>query len=129
MALGMSAAEAAATLNAHVRGTSYAGNASVFAKLHLGDPGAAGTTNPAVETTRQQVTFGNAATTGAIANTVAVEWTSVSTTETYTHYSLWTASTGGTFLGSGTISGGAVTAGNNFSIPIGDFDLTQSTAA
>lgn len=129
MALGMSAAEAAAVLNAHVRGTSYAGNASVFAKLHLGDPGAAGTTNPAVETTRQQVTFGSAASTGAIANTVAVEWTSVSTTETYTHYSLWTASTGGTFLGSGTISGGAVTAGNNFSIPIGDFDLTQSTAA
>jgi hypothetical protein len=125
----MSAAEAAAVLNAHVRGTSYGGNASVFAKLHLGDPGAAGATNAAVETTRQQVTFGNAATTGAIANTAAVEWTSVSTTETYTHYSLWTASTGGTFLGSGTITGGAVTAGNNFSIPIGDFDLTQSTAA
>jgi hypothetical protein len=125
----MSAAEAAAVLNAHVRGTSYGGNTSVFAKLHLGDPGAAGATNAAVETTRQQVTFGNAATTGAIANTAAVEWTSVSTTETYTHYSLWTASTGGTFLGSGTITGGAVTAGNNFSIPIGDFDLTQSTAA
>jgi hypothetical protein len=125
----MSAAEAAAVLNAHVRGTSYGGNASVFAKLHTGDPGAAGTANAATETTRQEVTFGSAATTGAIANTVAVEWTSVSTTETYTHYSLWTASTGGTFLGSGTVSGGAVTAGNNFSIPIGDFDLTQSTAA
>jgi hypothetical protein len=125
----MSAAEAAAVLNAHVRGTSYGGNASVFAKLHLGDPGAAGTANAATETTRQQVTFGSAATTGAIANTAAVEWTSVSTTETYTHYSLWTASTGGTFLGSGTITGGAVTSGNNFSIPIGDFDLTQSTAA
>jgi hypothetical protein len=125
----MSAAEAAAVLNAHVRGTSYGGNASVFAKLHLGDPGAAGATNAAVETTRQQVTFGNAATTGAIANTAAVEWTSVSTTETYTHYSLWDAATAGNFLGSGTITGGAVTAGNNFSIPISDFDLTQSTAA
>ena len=129
MALGMAQTEAAAVLNAHVRGTSYTGNASVFAKLHLGDPGAAGATNPAVETTRQQVTFGSAATTGAIANTVAATWTSVSTTETYTHYSLWTAVTAGTFLGSGTITGGAVTAGNNFSIPIGDFDLTQSTAA
>ena len=129
MALGMSAAQAAGVLNSHLRGTAFPTNASVFAQLHLGDPGANGTTLPAVETTRQQVTFGSAATTGAIANTVAVTWTSVSTTETYTHYSLWTLATGGTFLGSGTITGGAVTAGNNFSIPIGDFDLTQSTAA
>jgi hypothetical protein len=125
----MSAAEAAAVLNAHVRGTSYGGNAAVWAKLHTGDPGAAGTANAATETTRQQVTFGSAATTGAIANTAAAEWTSVSTTETYTHYSLWTDETAGTFIGSGTVTGGAVTAGNNFAIGIGEFDLTQSTAA
>jgi hypothetical protein len=125
----MSATQAAGVLNSHLRGTAFPTNAAVWAKLHLGDPGAAGTANAAVETTRKQVTFGNAATTGAIANTAAVDWTSVSTTETYTHYSLWTDETAGTFIGSGTISGGAVTAGNNFSIPIGDFDLTQSTAA
>jgi hypothetical protein len=129
MALGMAAAEAAAVLNAHLRGTSYGGNASVFAKLHTADPGASGATAPATETTRQQVTFGSAASTGTISNTAAVEWTDVAATENYTHYSLWTASTAGNFLGSGTVTGGSVAAGNNFTIPIGDFTITQSTAA
>lgn len=129
MALGMSAAQAAGVLNSHLRGTAFPTNASVFVKLHTADPGATGVTAPATETTRQQVTFGNAATTGTISNTAAVEWTSVAATEVYSHYSLWTASTGGTFLSTGTISGGSVTAGNNFSIPIGSFTITQSTAA
>ena len=94
-------------------------------KLHLGDPGSAGTTNPAVETTRQQATFGSAAASRAISNTVAIEWTNVSTTETYTWVSLWTASSGGTFLGRDDLSSSAaVTAGDTFRIPIGDLDLT-----
>ena len=71
------------------------------------------------------VTFGAAASTGAISNTAAVEWTNVSTTETYTHVSFWTASSAGTFLGSDDLSSSAaVTAGDTFRIPTGDLDLT-----
>lgn len=112
-------------LDAWAGRTTYTANAAVYVKLHLGDPGAAGTSNPAVETTRQQATFGVAAATGAISNTVAVEWTNVSTTETYSWVSCWTASSGGTFLGADDLSStAAVTAGDTFRIPIGDLDVT-----
>jgi len=111
-------------LDAFARNVSYA-NSAVWVKLHLADPGPAGTTSPAANTTRQQATFGSAASTGAISNTVAVEWTSVPNSETYSHISLWTASSGGTFLGSDDLSSTAsVTAGDTFRIPIGDLDLT-----
>ena len=108
------------------RGT-YTANAAVYVKLHLGDPGAAGTSNAATNTTRQAATFGAAAASGAISNTAAIEWTSVSTTETYSHISLWTASTAGTFLGSDDLSStAAVTAGDTFRIPVGDLDISIS---
>jgi hypothetical protein len=110
-------------LNALCRNTSYA-NASVWVKLHTGDPGAAGTANAAGETTRQQSTFGSVASGGAISNTAAVAWTSVSTSETYTHASLWSASTAGTFLGSAALTQSkTVNSGDNFSVPIGDLDV------
>ena len=111
-------------LDAVARNTSYA-EAAVWLKLHLGDPGSAGTSNAAAETTRQQATFGSAAASRAISNTAAVEWTNVSTTETYTWISLWDASTAGNFLGRDDLSSSAaVTAGDTFRIPIGDLDLT-----
>jgi phosphodiesterase/alkaline phosphatase D-like protein len=111
-------------LDAFARNVSYA-NAAVYVKLHTGDPGAAGANNAAANTTRQQATFGAGAASGAISNTAAVEWTNVSNTETYTHVSLWTASTNGTFLGSDDLSSSAaVTAGDTFRIPVGDLDLT-----
>lgn len=112
-------------LDAWAGRTTYTANAAVYTKLHLGDPGSAGTSNAATNTTRQAVTFGAAAATGAISNTAAVEWTAVSTTETYTHVSFWTASSGGTFLGSDDLSSSAaVTAGDTFRIPTGDLDVT-----
>jgi hypothetical protein len=112
-------------LDAYVGRTTYTANAGYYAKLHLGDPGSAGTSNPAANTTRQQVTFGSAASAGAISNTANVEWTSVPNTETYSHVSFWTASTSGTFLGSDDLSStAAVTAGDTFRIPTGDLDLT-----
>lgn len=111
-------------LDAVARNVSYA-EAAVWVKLHLGDPGSAGTTNAAVETTRKQATFGSAASGRAISNTVAVEWTNVSTNETYTHVSLWDAESGGNFLGRDDLSSPApVEAGDTFRIPIGDLDLT-----
>lgn len=114
-------------LDAYVGRTGYTANAAVYAKLHLGDPGAAGTSNPATETTRQQVTFGNAASSSSIASTADTEWTNVSTTETYTHVSFWDASSGGTFLGSDDLSASAaMTAGQTFRIPSGSLSVSLS---
>lgn len=111
-------------LDALARGVVY-DNDEVWLKLHLGDPGSAGTSNPAVETTRKQATFGAGAASRAISNTAASEWLLVSTTETYTHISMWSASTGGTFLGRDDLSSSApVTAGDTFRVPSGDLDLS-----
>jgi hypothetical protein len=114
-------------LDAWAGRTTYTANAAVYVQLHLGDPGAAGTSNVAANTTRQAATFGSAAATGAISNTVAIEWTSVPNTETYTHVSCWTASSNGTFLGSDDLSSSAaMTAGDTFRIPVGDLDIAVS---
>jgi hypothetical protein len=111
-------------LDAVARNVSYA-EAAVWVKLHLGDPGSAGTANAAANTTRKQATFGSSAASRAISNTVAVEWTNVPNTETYTWISLWDDETAGNFLGRDDLSSSAaVTAGDTFRIPIGDLDLT-----
>jgi hypothetical protein len=112
-------------LDAVVGRTAYTEPTDCYVQLHTGDPVAAGTSNVATESDRVQATFGNAASSGAISNTVAVEWTNVAATETYTHISLWSASSAGTFVGSDDLSSSAaVTAGDTFRIPIGDLDLT-----
>lgn len=130
MAVGLSSAFASSILDALGNATNITAPTAFWIKLHTADPGAAGATAAAVNTTRKQVSFG-AASGGAIANDAAVTWTSgeVTTTETYTHWSAWTASTAGTFLCSGTVSNGAVTSGTEFSIPIGDLDLVISNVA
>ena len=103
----------------HIRGgASFSQPASIWAKLHLGDPGEDATNNAAVETTRKQVTFG-AASGGSMVSTgtPAAEWTNVSTTETYTHVSFWDASVAGNALGSGALSASAaMTAGDTFQL-------------
>jgi hypothetical protein len=99
-------------------------------KLHTGAPGAAGTSNAAGNTTRKQVAD-TAAASGASTNTADLTWTSgqVTTTENYTHYSRWSASTAGNFGYSGAISGGNVTAGTAFTIPAGDLDGSFTLAS
>ena len=98
-----------------LRNTSFAVTAP-YIKLHLGDPGEDGTSNAAVEATRKAVTF-SAASSGSMASSATVTWTNVSTTETYSHWSLWDASTAGNCLWSGAFSSSAaVTAGDTFQI-------------
>jgi len=110
-------------LDAVFNATSYS-EAGVFAKLHLGDPGSAGTSNPAAETTRQAVSC-SAAASRAITSDANTEWTNVSATETYSHISIWDANSAGNFLGRDDLSSTApVTAGDTFRIPTGDFDAS-----
>jgi hypothetical protein len=114
-------------LDALVGRATYTAEAAFYAKLHIGSPGTAGTGNPAGETTRQACTFGSAPGAGAISNTAQAQWTNLSTTETLTHVSFWSASSGGTFLGADDLPASkAVTAGDTFTIPIGDLDLSIS---
>lgn len=97
-------------------GTSYTAPANVYAKLHTGDPGEDGTSNAAGNTTRKEVTFG-AASGGVISLSNTPSWTSVSTTETYSHVSIWDNLTVGNCLGSGALSSSvAVTAGDTFTL-------------
>ena len=98
-----------------LRNTSFS-VANTYVKLHTGDPGEAGTSNAAAETTRQSVSF-SAASSGSMSSSATVEWTNVSTTETYSHWSLWDNSTAGNCLWTGALSSSAaVTAGDTFQI-------------
>ena len=101
----------------HVTGkTSFTMPSDVYLKLHTGDPGEDCTDNPATETTRK-ITAWAAAASGAIATSATVEWTTVAATETYSHWSMWDASTAGNPLWSGALSASAaVTSGDTFQI-------------
>jgi hypothetical protein len=98
-----------------LRNTSFAVSGT-WIKLHTGDPGEDATANAATNTSRQSVSF-SAASGGSLVSSATVTWTSVSTTETYTHFSLWDASTAGNPLWKGPLSSSAaVTAGDTFQI-------------
>lgn len=97
-------------------------------KMHTGAPGSAGTTNAAAETTRKQVTWGSAAT-GAVSSSAQVQWTNVAGSETYTKASFWTASTAGTFGFSGSVTANPVTAGDTFTVAVGDIDVSVTLAS
>jgi hypothetical protein len=89
---------------------------TVYVALHTGDPGEAATSSAASNTTRKAVSWATAAS-GAIASSATLEWTSVSATETYSHWSLWDASTAGNALWSGALSASAsVVSGDTFQI-------------
>lgn len=103
MTVGQTATTANAILSAEFKGTSYSGNATPYLALHTGDPGAAGTANASAETDRKALTFGTASS-GSIAAS-EVSWTTWDAgSETISHVSVWTASTSGTFICSGTLS-------------------------
>jgi hypothetical protein len=93
--------------------------AATYVKLHVGDPGETGTANPAGNTTRQAASWA-AASGGTCATDAALTWTSVSTTEVYTHISVWDASTAGNHLWNGPLDVPyQVNAGDTFTMPIG----------
>jgi len=93
MAVGIASGQANAILNAYARNVAYVQPAAFWVKLHLADPGAAGTTSPAANTTRQAATF-SAAAAGAVTSSADINWTNVPNTETYSHVSFWDASSG-----------------------------------
>lgn len=98
MALGFGITTFINKLLDHIRGgTAYTQPSGLYVKLHLGDPGAAGTANPSAVTTRSQATFA-AASGGAMGLTGTLPSFTMTTGETVTHISVWDASTSGNFL-------------------------------
>ena len=86
MTAGLSATQAAAILNIY-RATNITAPASVWLKVHTGDPGSAGTSNASAETTRKQLTF--AAPSAGSSAASAVSRTSYSDgSDTITHVSI-----------------------------------------
>lgn len=114
-------------LDAVCRNTAFAVPA-IYAKLHLGAPGAAGTSNPSAMTTRIQATFGNAATARTIATTAVMAWAGASTAETHTNCSFWTDATIGTFLGDDDFTAAPVAVGEVFQVAIGGFTIDMSAS-
>lgn len=109
----------------HVLGTgSYTMPAQVYVKLHTGAPGESAASNAATNSTRKQADF-SAASGGTAVNSADIAWTNVSTTETYTHFSVWDNLTAGNPLLYGAFSSSiSVTAGDNFTIEAGDLSVT-----
>jgi hypothetical protein len=131
MAVGPTATTADNILNALGNATNWTAPTAFYVQLHTADPGAAGTTAVATETDRVNASMGtpSGSPTRTISNDAQLQWTAVAGSEDYTHWSAWTASSGGTFLFSGTVTANAVTAGDTFTIPIGDLDITLPIAA
>jgi hypothetical protein len=128
MAEGISAYTANKLLDCIGNNSTFIGVTTCYIQLHTAAPGASGTTAVATETTRKAVSFG-AASGGTISNDAVVEWTSIAGSEDATHYTLWDASTAGNFLGSGTITAPAYTAGDTYTIAVGDIDLAFTVAS
>jgi hypothetical protein len=97
-------------------------------KLHIGDPGANGTGNPATETTRKAVSFGASAA-GALASDADVTWTNIAGSQDATHFTAWDNLSAGNFLFSGTITGNAYTAGDTYTISSAALTVSLTVAS
>lgn len=133
MVVGPSSSTADSWLNALLNNTSFAGGVTVGMKLHVGDPGAAGTANPASELTLQAVSFGTSSG-GLCSSDTLTEWTNIASAdpETISHFSLWNGTTGpgtDTFRGSGTVTANPINTGDTLSFAIGDIDVSLTVAA
>jgi len=127
MATGISSYLADAWLDALGNNTSFAVG-TAYVKLHVGDPGANGTSNAATETTRKSVSFG-AASAGSIASDADISWTNIAGSQDATHFTAWDNVSAGNFLFSGTITANAYTAGDTFTISSGSLTVSLTLAS
>ena len=127
MATGISAYLANAWLDALGNATSFSVT-TAYVKLHVGDPGANGTSNAATETTRKSVSF-SAASNGALASDADVSWTNIAGSQDATHFTAWDNDTAGDFLFSGTITGNAYTAGDTYTISSAGLTVSLTVAS
>jgi hypothetical protein len=127
MATGLSSYLADAFLDAVGNDTAYSAT-NVYVKLHVGDPGADGTANPAEEITRKLASFA-AASAGTLTTDAQISWTNIAGSEDATFFSVWDNLTAGNFLFSGVISGNPYTAGDTYVIEAGSLTASLTIAS
>ena len=127
MAVGISSYLAGKWLDAVGNAASFSVT-TPYIQLHIGDPGAAGTSNQATETTRKSVSFA-AASSGSMASDADVTWTNIAGSQDATHFSAWDSLTTGNFLFSGTITANAYVAGDTFTITSGNLTVSLTLAS
>jgi len=100
MADGLSTANLAnKILNNLINNTSWTAPAAIYAELHIGTPGSAGTSNPSAGSATRNVLSYSAASGGATALSAnSAAWTNTSGTETLSDVAFWDAVTSGNFL-------------------------------
>ena len=129
MAVGIASSQLNAWLDALCRSVAYSDPAAFCAKLHTGDPGSAGTSNAATETTRQTLTC-SAASGASITTSADAVWTSYPAAETISHVSFWSATSAGTFLGSCALaSSKAMAIGETLTLAAGSLTLSVAPVA
>lgn len=98
--------------------------------VHTGDPGEDGSSNFALNTTGKAITWNAPSSPGGTMTSAATAlWTSVATTETYSHASVRSGTTtgaGSCILKSALNASVTVNIGDNFSIPAGSMTITVS---
>lgn len=98
--------------------------ATLYLKVHLGNPGPSGLLLPAAEVTRVAFTR-TASVLGACANVADLIWSSAAALEDWTHWSAWSHLTVGNCWLVGTFASTVVvTAGDTVKIDDGDMDLS-----
>jgi len=127
MAVGYSTYVADKVLDATFSDVSFAVT-TAYIQLHVGDPGAAGTDNQALETTRKTLSM-EAAISAATENDTVIVWTNVTGSETATHFSVWDDPTAGNFLWSGTVLANPYTAGDTLTVGVGDLAISMTPAS
>ena len=102
MTTGASAADANSHLNVY-RGTTFTGYSALYLQFHTADPGAAGTTAASTAVTARNAVTWNAPAGGSMTLNTLANYSSTGT-ETLSHWALFTASSGGTFVRSGALT-------------------------
>lgn len=110
--------------------------ASAWIQFHTGDPGAAGSANTTASVAgRKQITLEAVNTSGTNRrrrNSVLIRWDAgdVTGSATLSHYSVWSASTAGTFLISGSLSSSvSVSSGTPIEIAVNQLEFAIGPVA
>jgi hypothetical protein len=130
MAVGLSDANLSNKWLDMLGGTAFTAPTTTAVKLHIGDPGAAGTTTPSSVTTRFAITWA-AASAAAKAMSGTLSWTSWAGTsgEVLSHISVWDSTTAGNFLFSAALAATkTVTTGDTFTLSSLSFSLAPRAA-
>lgn len=118
MAVGISTVNVANAMLNWLRNVAPAAVPALWVQLHIGDPGASGTANTSVVTTRMQATMNVASGGSMTLSLISGSW-SMTATETITHISVKDASTGGTFLFSAVLTASKnVVAGDTLTLTV-----------